>query len=102
MEKLTVEVIASGLISWLLEILPPLKVRWDKWNGAQKQTAILVFALVLSIGVLAYGWFQDGFPENWANDIVLLVAGFFLNVATMFGAHGSTKQVFARFVKTSE
>ena len=74
-----VALIASGLVAFILELVPPIKRHWDKLNSVQKQLIIALIVLLVSAGSMAYSCrYNAECPANLEKVIVdMAITSFF-------------------------
>lgn len=89
------QIVAMALISFALELIPPLKRWWDSvFNSAQKQFVIALVVLLLAVGQMAYGCaFNQTCPADYAKAGVDLVIAVLAGLLTSAGAYKSTNYI---------
>lgn len=91
----SVAIIVAGLISILIELVPPLKRLWDKkFNSSQKQVTIAAGVIVLVLLAAAYDcYFLNECPADNAKLVVDTIVAVVLGLVVAAGSHGSVKYI---------
>ena len=89
--------IASGLVAFGLELIPPMKRHWDNLNGVQKQAIIAVIVIIISIGAVWYECrYNASCPGDTERAIVDIVINVFAGIVGSQGAYGISNYVGER------
>lgn len=96
-ENPSVEVLAPAIIAALLELIPPLKGWWDKFNPRQKQFIMVLLMFLLTLLSVGYSCYRtnvcpEDFPDYAVNTAVTFIVMLVLNQGTYAGINRLIKQ----------
>lgn len=95
MEQIPLDVLVSGLIAFVLELIPPIKSRWDRLNSAQKQAVMIGIVFVITVGSTAYQCFYRGglCPADFVDYVIALGVQFLINLTVNQGTYRGIKHL---------
>lgn len=79
-----ISLLASGILAFALELIPPIKRYWDKFNGVQKQAVIAGIVILVSLGAI---WYECRYNASCPADTERAIVDIMLTVA--YGVVGS-------------
>ena len=97
-EQLTPALLASALLSILLEWIPPFRAWFEALTSARKAGIVGTFVFLLSL-LSVYGacnWWGTVCPENWWATLGELVSVWVISLAGGQGVHLLTKRQVLR------
>ena len=82
-----ISLIASGLLAFGLELIPPIKRHWDKLNPVQKQGIIALIVVLVSLGAM---WYECRYNASCPADAERAIVDVALTVlAGIIGSQGA-------------
>ena len=79
-----ISLLASGILAFALELIPPIKRYWDKFNGVQKQAVIALIVVIVSLGSI---WYECRYNASCPADTERAILDVVLTIA--YGVVGS-------------